>query len=252
MAKKGKRRSSFDAKKKEPPKTNPFEKLGSKKRFDILGRKVRGDVRNVGQLRTDAADKVSVRRAICRGMHLTPQHGGACRHARDRPPRVCPRSVRRRCSWSTNSCESPTRSSIAASEVRLEGWGGPLSPFAACRCWGGRRLATRPPPAGAEASPACGNAEDDESLTAEEKAILRFQKQRLKDLGGARDQPVPPLRRAPLATVQSGSWHRTARGDRPGRAALERSAGMLTLDAAPGPQAASFRCQRRGAARTRS
>ena len=90
MAKKGKRRSSFDAKKKEPPKTNPFEKLGSKKRFDILGRKVRGDVRNVGQLRTDAADKVSVRRAICRGIHLTPQHRAACRHARDRPPRVPP------------------------------------------------------------------------------------------------------------------------------------------------------------------
>lgn len=43
------------------PAPNPFERLANKKRFDILGRKVKGETRNVVRLRTDAAEKASQR-----------------------------------------------------------------------------------------------------------------------------------------------------------------------------------------------
>ena len=39
---------------------NMFERLSNKKRFDVLGRKSKGDVRNVNKLRSEATEKVSV------------------------------------------------------------------------------------------------------------------------------------------------------------------------------------------------
>lgn len=41
----------------EPP--NLFERLSNKKRFDILGRKVKGETRQLGKLRSAATDRVS-------------------------------------------------------------------------------------------------------------------------------------------------------------------------------------------------
>jgi nucleolar protein 14 len=39
---------------------NLFERLSNKKRFDVLGRKQKGETRHVGQLRTAAVEKVRV------------------------------------------------------------------------------------------------------------------------------------------------------------------------------------------------
>ncbi len=58
MAKKRQRaqKPAFEKKEALP---NLFERLSNKKRFDVLGRKVKGDVRNVSRLRTAATEKVS-------------------------------------------------------------------------------------------------------------------------------------------------------------------------------------------------
>ncbi len=58
MAKKRQRGQQPSFQKKEAP-PNLFERLSNKKRFDVLGRKVKGDVRNVSRLRTAATEKAS-------------------------------------------------------------------------------------------------------------------------------------------------------------------------------------------------
>lgn len=42
----------------EPP-PNLFERLSNKKRFDILGRKVKGETKQLGKLRSAATERVS-------------------------------------------------------------------------------------------------------------------------------------------------------------------------------------------------
>ena len=45
--------------KREEP-ANLFERISNKKRFNILGRKVKGDVRQTGKLRSAATERVSL------------------------------------------------------------------------------------------------------------------------------------------------------------------------------------------------
>lgn len=58
---KGKKRkapmAARDAPKQEPE--NLFERLSNKKRFDILGRKVKGETKQLGKLRSAATERVS-------------------------------------------------------------------------------------------------------------------------------------------------------------------------------------------------
>jgi len=51
---------------------NKFERSTNKKRFEVLGRKVKGDVRHIGRLRTAAAEKVSThaRLSFCSSWEL--------------------------------------------------------------------------------------------------------------------------------------------------------------------------------------
>ncbi len=54
-----------ERRKEEPP--NLFERLSNKKRFNILGRKVKGETRQLGKLRTAAGERVSGGKAVeCR------------------------------------------------------------------------------------------------------------------------------------------------------------------------------------------
>ncbi|KDD73522.1 Nop14-like family protein, partial [Helicosporidium sp. ATCC 50920] len=59
MAKaKGGKRKAFRGRRAAPEAPeNPFERLSNKKRFDILGRKVKGETRETGKLRSAAAEK---------------------------------------------------------------------------------------------------------------------------------------------------------------------------------------------------
>lgn len=62
MAKgKGKKRKAPMAAEQRPREEAPnlFERLSSKKRFDIMGRKVKGETRHLGKLRTAASERVS-------------------------------------------------------------------------------------------------------------------------------------------------------------------------------------------------
>lgn len=59
MAKGKKRKAPMaaqDRKREEP--ANLFERISNKKRFNILGRKVKGDTRQVGKLRSEATERV--------------------------------------------------------------------------------------------------------------------------------------------------------------------------------------------------
>ena len=131
-----------------------------------------------------------------------------------RLPTSLPCSASPRCSSSTASCASPTHSSTGALAVR-----GHTSPAAAacachpparatlgvCQCCHSPERSTfsqrfckgewTPHSVCRKSIPSA--AEDDESLTAEEKALLRFQKQRLKELAGSkfavRREPLPLL-----------------------------------------------------------
>ena len=64
---KGKKRKAPGAPRERQPEEAPnlFERLSNKKRFDILGRKVKGETRQLGKLRTAASERVS-RRRCCR------------------------------------------------------------------------------------------------------------------------------------------------------------------------------------------
>lgn len=44
---------------KQPPKENPFETIWSRRKFDIIGKKRKGEERRIGQARTHAIEKVS-------------------------------------------------------------------------------------------------------------------------------------------------------------------------------------------------
>ncbi len=47
---------------------NPFELKGSKRKFNVLGRRVKGDKKSLVQARSDAVDKVCLtRQAVCIG-----------------------------------------------------------------------------------------------------------------------------------------------------------------------------------------
>lgn len=126
---KGKKRKAplagRDAQQQEPE--NLFERLSNKKRFDIMGRKVKGETKQVGKLRSAATERVS---------------GGDGRESRFLPhslaqPSTLPTcSARTPCWLSTASCARATRSSTAALEVR-EGcaWGRPASHYACLDPW---------------------------------------------------------------------------------------------------------------------
>lgn len=55
---------------------NPFERLANRRRFDILGRKLKGETRNVVRLRSDATEKV---RLALKYEWCEWGHGGCCR-----------------------------------------------------------------------------------------------------------------------------------------------------------------------------
>jgi nucleolar protein 14 len=85
MAKK-RQRDQHILKKKEQKKEhapNLFERLSNKKRFDVLGRKTKGDTRNLSRLRTAATEKVSITAVPGISMHI--RHAHACHPAITHP-----------------------------------------------------------------------------------------------------------------------------------------------------------------------
>jgi len=142
---------------------NMFERLHSRKKFSVLGKRAKGEQRATGKLRSEAVERVG------KATVHSAERWACCA---DKRAHVVSRgrSARRRCWWSTSSCTRQTPSSTGALEV-----GAPsLSFVAACKvaCCG---WPERCRPA----------SEDDDTLTAEEKAVARFQKERMKALGGA-------------------------------------------------------------------
>lgn len=136
---KGKKRKAAPAAaapaREEPP--NLFERLSNKKRFDILGRKVKGETRQLGKLRSAASERVSgvgsvagrTATAWAPRSHWAVDHRSvACWSAccaapihRDLPHAVAACSARARCWWSTSSCAKQTPSLTGALEVG-PGW----------------------------------------------------------------------------------------------------------------------------------
>jgi len=142
---------------------NMFERLHSRKKFSVLGKRAKGEQRATGKLRSEAVERVREHTT-----HSAERWAGCA----DKLGHLVSwgRSARRRCSWSISSCARQTRTLTGALEV-----GAPsLSSVAACKVaccgWPERCRAA---------------AEDDDTLTAEEKAVARFQKERMKALGGA-------------------------------------------------------------------
>lgn len=43
---------------------NDFERISNKKRFDVLGRKTKGEIRNIGRLRSAATEKVTAKQLL--------------------------------------------------------------------------------------------------------------------------------------------------------------------------------------------
>ena len=112
MVKKSKKKGTPRPKPKREAGPNMFERLGNKKRFDILGRKTKGEVRSVNKLRSAATEKVrnpSMYRNLQQFLlfydfysyiNFTMLFFST------------PCSARLRCSWSTASSVNPTLSSI--------------------------------------------------------------------------------------------------------------------------------------------
>lgn len=120
-----------------------------------------------------------------------------------RSPAPLPCSARTRCSWSTASCARPMPSSTVGLEVRSSrvglDWevGGVCRPVACmpCRVGTARHVqgsgrGIRPGmPCIQPTTPLVGTtaaAEGDDSLSTEEKALMRFQKQRMQEMAGER------------------------------------------------------------------
>jgi hypothetical protein len=57
---KNKNKKGPKGKPKRDAAPNMFERLSNKKRFDVLGRKPKGDVRSVNKLRSAATEKVRI------------------------------------------------------------------------------------------------------------------------------------------------------------------------------------------------
>lgn len=114
---KKKRKGEMPTFEKKAAGPNLFERLSNKKRFDVLGKKVKGETRHTGRLRTAAVEKVRGAMEQARGCMCVPVLA-ARQRAATAPVlrRVCllACSARARCWWSTSSCASPTPSSTAA------------------------------------------------------------------------------------------------------------------------------------------
>ena len=89
---------------------NMFERLHSRKKFSVLGKRAKGEQRATGKLRSEAVERV-------RTYTTQPAERWAC--CADKLGHLVSwgRSARRRCSWSTSSCARQTRSSTGALEV---------------------------------------------------------------------------------------------------------------------------------------
>ncbi len=97
------------AAKEQSTQPNAFERIYNRKKFDVLGKKQKGE-RKHGKARSDAVTKVSPTRAVSflqgkpATTHLTTSHM---------------RRERTRCWWSTEECRGPMPLLISASEVGL-------------------------------------------------------------------------------------------------------------------------------------